>query len=68
MDFMLKMWQAKMKVAKKKEIAGKIADKLYLSKKRAFQEVDFLKPVLAQTAVAEELELSEEEIEWLKRK
>ena len=65
---LLKMWQAKMKVAKKKEIAGKIAEKLYLSKKRAFQEVDFLKPVLAQAAVAQELDLGDEEIEWLKRK
>lgn len=64
---LLKMWQAKMKVAKKKEIAEKIAEKLHLSKKRAFQEVDFLKSLLARPAVAEELDLSEEELAWMRK-
>ncbi|MBI2666133.1 replication factor C large subunit [Candidatus Woesearchaeota archaeon] len=64
---LLKMWQAKMKVAKKKEIAEKIADKMHLSKKRAFQEVDFLKPLLYRQDVAAELELNEEEVSWVRK-
>ncbi len=64
---LLKMWQAKMKVAKKKEIAEKIAEKLHLSKKRAFQEIDFLKPLLHRQDVAAELELNEEEVGWVRK-
>ncbi len=64
---LLKMWQAKMKVAKKKEIAEKLAERTHTSKKVALQQVDFLKPVLKLPEVAKELDLSEEELAWVRK-
>ncbi|HLC90165.1 MAG TPA: replication factor C large subunit [Candidatus Nanoarchaeia archaeon] len=62
---LLSIWQANIKNAKKKEIAAKLAEKTHLSARAALEQVNYLKPALALPAVAEELELSDEEVQWL---
>lgn len=65
----LKMWIAKNRNAKKRSIAEKIAEKTHMSKKRAFTEMfPYLKSTLNNEAMKKELELDEEEIEWLKKR
>jgi replication factor C large subunit len=63
---LLKIWQAKMKHARKKEIAAKLALKMHFSEKRALQELPYIKGALGSADVAEELELSSEDIAWVK--
>ncbi|MBW3010827.1 replication factor C large subunit [Candidatus Woesearchaeota archaeon] len=66
----LKMWIAKQKLAKRKAIAAKLAQHTHTSTKRAFEEVMFLKPIFKNNkgdAIAEQLDLDPEEIEWLER-
>ncbi len=66
----LKLWQAKMKNAKRNMIAEKLAAATHTSKKRAIQELLYLKPIFKKgkgKEIAEQLELSDEEIEWLSR-
>ncbi len=60
----LRMWQAKMKWAKKKDIASKLASKTHTSFKVAYEQVPYLQKFVS-SKIADELELSEEEIEWL---
>ncbi len=65
----LRLWQAKMKNAKKKEIAQKLAAKTHTSTSIAEQQVPYLQVMFqkgAGTAIAQELELDEEEVNWLK--
>ncbi|MBI5798212.1 replication factor C large subunit [Candidatus Woesearchaeota archaeon] len=65
---LLKLWQANMKYAKKKSIAEKIAEATHTSKKRAIKDsFPYLKNVILQKAIQQELELEEEEIEWLRK-
>ena len=67
----LRLWQAKMKNAKKKEIAQKLAAKIHTSTSVAEQQVPYLQVMFqkgAGTAIAQELELDEEEVNWLRGK
>ncbi|MBI4447525.1 replication factor C large subunit [Candidatus Woesearchaeota archaeon] len=65
----LKLWIAKNRNAKKLAIAGKIAKKTHRSKKKVIQQdIPYLKKVFENEQggeIAKELELNEEEIEWL---
>lgn len=61
----LKMWQAKMKAGKRDDVAVKLAQKTHTSKKVAREQLLYLKPTLA--AVSEELQLTEEELEWVRK-
>ena len=64
----LRMWQAKMKNAKKKEIAEKLAAATHTSYRVALQQIPYVQSIFrAQkgTEMAEELNLNEEEVEWL---
>ncbi|MEM4266695.1 MAG: replication factor C large subunit [Candidatus Nanoarchaeia archaeon] len=66
----LKLWQAKMKNAKRDVIAEKLAAATHTSKKRAIQELPYLKLIFKKgkgEEIAEQLELCNEEIEWLSK-
>ncbi len=72
----LRMWQAKMKWAKKKVIAAKLAAATHTSKKVAYEQVPYLEVVFKKgrgqgggesEEIARELKLDEEEVEWLRR-
>ncbi len=70
----LKMWQAKMKWAKRKEIAEKLAEAAHTSRKVAFEQVPYVQVIIGKERDREkrenlvrELGLSEEEVEWLRR-
>ena len=67
----LKLWWAKQKTMKKKEIAGKIAVKTHSSKKEILKNTMPYLPVMFKNKgmgerIAGELELDDEQIEWLK--
>ena len=64
---LLRQWQLNMKLAKRKEIAEKLAAATHTSKKAAFKQVPHLIPVFKKhpELLAKELGLSEEEGEWL---
>ncbi|SRR3989344_2523820 len=64
----LRMWQAKMKNAKKKEIAVKLAQRTHTSTNSAMKQIPYLQAIFRNkggTEIAAELELSDEETEWL---
>ncbi|MEW5896972.1 MAG: replication factor C large subunit [Nanoarchaeota archaeon] len=64
----LRIWQAKMKNAKKKGIAEKLAHKTHTSKKVAERQIPYLQAIFRNDGgknIAEELELDEEETEFL---
>ncbi len=66
----LRMWQAKMKNAKKNEVAEKLARKTHTSQKVAREQMPFLQAMFKTGSgqeIAAELELNEEEVEWLGR-
>lgn len=66
----LSMWQAKMKNAKKKEIAEKLARHAHMSKRRAMEQVPYFQQMFKSNdclGIAEELGLSDEEIDWLRK-
>ena len=67
----LKLWWAKQKAAKKKEIAGKIASKTHSSKKEILKNTMPYLPVIFRNKgmrnnIINYLDLNEEEVEWLK--
>lgn len=67
----LKLWWANQKNAKKKEIAGKIAAKTHSSKKDILKNTMPYLPIIFKNTeirsnLVKELELSDEEDEWLK--
>ena len=67
---LLKIWQANMKYAKKKEIAAKLALKTHTSSKLAMQQVPYFQAMFKKEVnerMANELELSAEEVEWLRK-
>ena len=70
---LLKLWWAKQKSMKKKAIAEKIAERIHTSKKEALKntlpyiQVAFKKNKEFREKLTDELDLSEEEIEWLKK-
>ncbi|KHO50093.1 MAG: replication factor C large subunit [archaeon GW2011_AR9] len=66
----LRLWQAKMKNAKKKEIAEKLGAATHTSRKVALEQVPYLQVMFQHGAgieVAKELDLTEEEVEWLRK-
>ncbi len=64
----LKLWQAKMRNAKKLSISDKIAEATHTSSKRAFKDsFPYIKPLLNDPEIREELNLSDDEIAWLKK-
>ena len=66
----LRMWQAKMKNAKKKEIAAKLAERTHTSTKVAGEQIPYLQQIFRNSqseGIIEELELSGDEVEWLGR-
>lgn len=67
---LLRIWQANMKNAKKKEIAKKLAIHTHTSSKVATQQIPYLREIFRANkglAIAEELELSEDEVAWLRK-
>ncbi|MBI2573631.1 replication factor C large subunit [Candidatus Woesearchaeota archaeon] len=66
---LLRQWQINMKMAKRKEIAEKLAAATHMSKKEAFKQVPYLVPVFKKhhEALTKELGLSDEEGEWLEK-
>ncbi len=67
----LKMYWAKIRNAKKKAIAGKIAEKTHTSTKQVLKNIDYFKMMFQNKEmgdkIAEELDLAREEVEWLKK-
>ncbi|HLC71676.1 MAG TPA: replication factor C large subunit [Candidatus Nanoarchaeia archaeon] len=66
----LQMWQAKMKWGKKKEIAAKLAAVTHTSTKEAMAQVPYVQAIVKQSAaegLIKELDLSEEEVEWMRK-
>ncbi len=67
---LLRIWQSNMKNAKKKEIAKKLAEHTHTSTKVAMQQLPYLQTMLRHsnpTAIAEELELTDDEVSWLRK-
>jgi replication factor C large subunit len=65
----LKIWMANQKLAKKKAIAEKIAKATHTSAKEAFAQVPYFQVMLKKDGCVElikELELNEEEAEWMR--
>lgn len=67
----LKLWWAKQKAAKKKEIAARIAEKTHSSKKEIIKSTMPYIPVMfrnkeMRSNIINYLDLNEEEVEWLK--
>ncbi len=62
----LKIWMNNQKIAKKKTIAKKYAKFVHCSTKRALSDFPILRPILQQPSVQKKLDLSDEEIEYLK--
>ena len=69
----LKLWWAKQKSMKKKAIAAKIAEKTHCSQKQALRstlpylQVAFKKNKEFRASLTDNLDLSKEEVEWLKK-
>ncbi len=64
----LKIWMANQKNARRKSIAEKLGEANHTSTKKAFFEVPFLKPIIkTNPELKEALELSSDEVEWLKK-
>ena len=63
----LKIWLNNQKIAKKKTIARKYASLVHCSTKRVMKEFNLLKPILQKPNVQEQLKLSNEEVEFLKK-
>jgi len=61
----LKIWQANIRNAKKKGVAEKIADKTHTSVKQVLKNFEDYKGFI-DNSVSEELELNDEEVDWLK--
>ncbi len=63
----LKIWLHNQKIEKKKTIAKKYARFVHCSTKRAMRDFSLLKPILNNQKVQKQLDLSEEEIEFIKK-
>ncbi len=63
---LLRIWQANMKNAKKKEIAKKLAARTHVSTRVAMKQIPYLQKY-CDNSIAEELELSDDEFNWLKK-
>lgn len=68
---LLRMWQIKMKLGKKKDIAAKLGRVTHTSQKKAVALVPHLQNIFQHTtgeALTRELDLTEEEVGWLRKK
>lgn len=63
----LKIWLNNQKIAKKKAIATKYAEKVHIGAKRALREWPEIKAIIKNPSVQKELKLTEEEIEYVSR-
>jgi len=68
----LKMWWAKQKSMKKKAIAAKIAEKTHSSAREVLKNIDYFKVIFQNNQemaenIAEDLDLNQEEIDYLKK-
>ncbi len=63
----LKIWLHNQKSEKKKTIAKKYARLVHCSTKRIMRDFSLLKPILQNTKIQKQLNLSEEEIDFLKK-
>lgn len=63
----LKMWIAKNMNAKRKSISEKFAKKTHNSINKVYKEFWILVNFLKDEKLAEELELDDDEIEWIRR-
>ena len=61
----LKIWMNNQRIAKKKSIAIKYAEKTHIGQKRALQEFPLLINIIKKPEVQKELKLNEEEMGWL---
>ncbi len=67
---LLKIWQANMKYAKKKEIAAKLAEKTHTSSRVAMQQVPYFQAMFRKEVnqdLVQELELTDDEVAWLRK-
>ena len=69
---LLKLWWAKQKLAKKKAIAQKIAEKTHSSQKQMIKSMPYIQNIFQNnkkmaSAIADELELDKEEVVWLQK-
>jgi len=69
---LLKIWWANQKAGKKKDVAEKLAKHTHTSKKEAIKNILYFRTLFKKDnkfaeAVAKELDLNEEEVEWLKK-
>jgi len=67
---LLRIWQSNMKNAKKKEIAKKLALATHTSSRIAREQIPYLQQIFknhASNEIAAELELTDEEVGWLKK-
>lgn len=63
----LRKWIWNNKNLRKKSISGKIGKITHTSLKKSFKEFIFYKPLLKEKDFIDELELNEDEIEWLRK-
>ena len=63
----LKIWMNNQKIVQKKSIAKKYAHLVHCSTKRALSDFFLLKPILQKPEVQNQLRLSEEEIDFLRK-
>src|SRR3989338_1375294 len=68
----LKLWWAKQKSMKKKAIALKIAEKTHASSKNVLKDIDYFRVIFKKnkemaSEIAEEMDLDNEEVEWLRK-
>lgn len=63
----LKIWLHNQKTEKKKSIAKKYAKFVHCSFKRIMRDFDLLRPILKTSTIQKQLQLSEEELDYLKK-
>lgn len=63
----LKIWQHNQKMEKKKTIAKKFAKTVHCSTKRALRDFTLLKLIMKKHSVRKQLDLSEEEVDYLEK-
>ena len=67
---LLRIWQSNMKLAKKKEIAGKLALATHTSKRIAIEQMPYFQQIFKNSntnKLVDELDLSDDEVDWLKK-
>ena len=57
-----------MKLAKKKEIAAKLSLHTHLSETQALKQLPYILPALTDKNVAQELGLTNEELDWIRNR